>query len=263
MKLRRKTILLLSTIVVFSLVFGTAVMAYQTEGTPFDRIWEYIFWLEDEVEDFQTRFELQQQIHYLEIEIAELRAMLEFLENPWIEGPPGPQGPEGIQGEKGEKGDQGEQGFGFEPIGYFSYSPPSFKITWPWDGYEYDWRIYENELINFESIYEGAATFIAPVILPHRVTITNLTVNFRDTIEEQNLECRLIRHKNGSDVHSLAKVTSTTIGENSDHDEPITNYARIDNINYRYFLKVTIPKNSSPWNLVFRYAIISYEYPTD
>jgi len=308
MKIRRKFIALFSFITVVSFLFGTAVLAYQTEGAPFDEIWDAILGLEEDVEDLRTRSDLRKQISALEFEVAELRAILNFIEDPWIQGPPGPQGeqgpqgepgPQGIQGEQGEpgiegppgpegpsgtpgpqgeigpagppgpqgeqgpqgiqgeqgiqgpqgeqgpKGDTGEQGIGFQPICHLSFSPPAFTITWPWIVHEYDWRIYENELANFELTYDGAATFTAPVFLPHGVTVTNLTVHFRDAIEE-DLECRLIRNQIGSGTHSLAKVNSTT-GENSDHDEPTIYYSKIDNINYCYYLKVYIPRNSSPW----------------
>ena len=113
MNIKRKTVALAVVITILSSLFGTAVVAATTEGTVFDAIWDAILGLEEDVEDLQTQTDLQEQINDLEVEVAELRAVLDFLDDPWIQGPPGQDGLDGVdgaQGPVGPAGPQGEQG---------------------------------------------------------------------------------------------------------------------------------------------------------
>lgn len=116
MKLNKRVIALASVIMIISFLLGTVVVAVAPEDSGLDAIWEAIFGIEEDVEDLQTQVDYQAQINELEVEVAELRSVLELLDDPWIPGPPGmqgetgPQGPQGPQGNTGPQGPQGVQG---------------------------------------------------------------------------------------------------------------------------------------------------------
>jgi hypothetical protein len=109
MKLSRKYVVLTVTLVIASFLVGTGVVAAAT-GTPFDEIWKAIFGIQEDVEDLKTQLDLQAQIAALEAQTALLKAKLDLLTDPWIEGPPGATGATGATGPKGATGDQGPQG---------------------------------------------------------------------------------------------------------------------------------------------------------
>lgn len=109
MKFSRKYVVLTVTLVIASFLAGTVVVAAAT-GTPFDDIWKAIFGIQEDVKDLKTQLNLQAQIATLQAQMAGLKAKLDLLTDPWIEGPPGATGPAGPKGETGEQGPKGEQG---------------------------------------------------------------------------------------------------------------------------------------------------------
>ncbi|MCK4477541.1 hypothetical protein KAU88_03310 [Candidatus Bathyarchaeota archaeon] len=100
MKLNKKIVTLTSVIAIISFLIGTALVAAGPED-PLTEMWEAIFGIQDDVEDLQTQIDLQAQIADLQSEVDVLKAQMEFLEDPWIVGPPGPQGETGPQGALG------------------------------------------------------------------------------------------------------------------------------------------------------------------
>lgn len=116
LKLNKRVVALVSVIMIISFLIGTVVVATAPEDTGLDAIWDAIFGIEEDVEDLQTQVDYQTQINELEVEVAELRSVLELLDDPWIAGPPGtqgetgPQGPQGPQGVMGPTGPQGNIG---------------------------------------------------------------------------------------------------------------------------------------------------------
>lgn len=132
MKLSRKTVALISIIIVTSFFFGTAVFAAAPEGTGLEALWDAIFGIEQDVEDLQSQADLQAQIDDLKVETGILRELLDFLEDEWI---PGPAGPEGPQGETGPQGEPGAQGPMMSIPHNSSYTTNQISIsssTWDW-----------------------------------------------------------------------------------------------------------------------------------
>jgi len=94
----------------------------------------------------------------------------------------GPQGPQGETGETGPAGatgatePQGEPGIGFEPTGYISIPAPAFTSRYNTDP-------VETSLNGIQNLGTTTLEAIAPVQLPHRVTVTNVTFNWYDVDE--------------------------------------------------------------------------------
>ena len=200
------------------------------------------------------------------------------------QGPEGPQGEQGIQGSQGPKGDtgdtgpagatgpqgvkgdtgntgatgpQGEPGIGFEPTGYYSIPASAFVPLYN----TYDYRI-GTDVRNLEA--SGSCVFYAPIQLPHRVTIDNITGYWYDEEASLDIDCKLYRTVGDGYVQVLADVSSSgNTGFNSTVDTSISfGPPIIDNGAYEYTLYLVIPANSPTSNLRFRYATIGFTYPT-
>ena len=109
--MEKKKIIVPITILVILLTGFTVAYAENDNGKPFLEIWNAIFDIQEDVEEMQTTLDLQMQI-------AELKSTVEYLESrltvlelvPGPQGPEGPEGPSGPEGPPGEPGPQGEQG---------------------------------------------------------------------------------------------------------------------------------------------------------
>ena len=181
-------------------------------------------------------------------------------------GDTGPQGPAGatgatgatgLKGDTGDTGPQGEPGSGFEPTGYYSIPASAFVPL-------YNTRDYRigTDVRNLEASLSGV--FYAPIQLPHRVTIDNITGYWYDEEASLEIDCKLYRTLGDGYVQVLADISSFgDTGFNSTVDDSISfGPPIIDNSAYEYTLYLVIPANSPTSNLRFRYATIGFTYPT-
>jgi len=169
-------------------------------------------------------------------------------------GPQGPQGAQGEQGIQGIQGPQGEPGIGFDPIGLISIPASAFAPQYSTDNARID-----NFLWNYED--SGNVYFMAPVLLPHNATVTNVTSYWVDS-GDSVIYCNLYRSYSISNQLMAGMQSAGSPGYSSDYDETIE-YATVDNGQHAYYLYVAIPP-STPLHddYKFHFAVIEYEYPT-
>jgi hypothetical protein len=260
MNIKRKTIAIISVVVIASFLFGSIASAATPEGEGLDALWDAIFGIQDDVEELQGQSDLEARVSYLE-------GQFDMLPDTWLQGPPGPQGeqgetglqgevgpqgeqgPEGPEGPQGPPGEQGEPGSGFESIGYLSIPAAAFVPSQNGTAYFNGGNLIENH--DEHSIY-----LTAPVMLPHGVTVTNFTMHAMDESTEQ-IECRL--NQRGESNIEMAFTASTNVGVYSvTYDDSIQS-AVIDNIQNHYYLELIIPLDN-PVLLGFRWVVIEYEY---
>ena len=171
-----------------------------------------------------------------------------------VKGDKGDTGATGLQGDQGPEGPQGEPGIGFEPTGYYSIPASAFTSYYASRSTQIglDVRNLEASL---------SALFYAPVQLPHRVRINNVTGYWYDEEASLNITCRLCWTLGDGYVHYIADISSSgNTGFNSTVDTSV-NWL-IGNDNMEYALYLLIPANSPTSNLRFRYATIGFTYPT-
>jgi hypothetical protein len=177
-------------------------------------------------------------------------------------GPQGSAGPIGATGAKGDKGDTGEQGpqglqgepgIGFEPTGYISIAAPEFVSTSN-EGYIYT---------HLSNLGTYTAYFYGSFQLPHGVTITNFTSYWYDADVSEDMTCNLGRLiESDFTIYVLASAPSSgSAGFGSNVDTTVGS-SSVDNSDSTFIITVSIPPNSPPNNLRFRYATIGFAYPT-
>jgi hypothetical protein len=197
------------------------------------------------------------------------------------QGETGPQGPEGPQGPQGEQGDtgpqgatgpagatgpvgttgpqgpQGEQGVGFEPTGNISVSAFAFVPRYHYDNVSY------LPYYGLRNINTGAPVVcMAPLQLPHGVTITNVTFYFHD-VGTDLLHFYLLR-ENQTTLDQMGYVENSPPGDTPGDDYisfSSIDYATVDNNQYYYYLYIGVPWSLDPFDYQFHYALIEYEYP--
>jgi len=167
----------------------------------------------------------------------------------------GPQGAAGATGATGPIGPQGEPGIGFEPTGYISIPASEFIRG----GYNNNVYI-STDIRNYDSFIHYLD---APVLLPHRVTITNFTVYWYDANATSDISCSLWRAEGGEIVYSVANADSSgSSGYGSTTDTTIGfGLEKIDNSQYSYSIHLAIPGNAVD-SLRFRFVTIGFAYQT-
>jgi len=163
-------------------------------------------------------------------------------------------GPQGLKGDTGDTGPQGEPGIGFDPIGLISIPASAFAPQYSTDNARID-----NFLWNYED--SGNVYFMAPVLLPHNATVTNVTSYWVDS-GDSIIYCNLYRSYQISNQLMASMQSAGAPGYSSDYDDTIE-YATVDNGQHAYYLYVAIPA-STPLHddYKFHFAVIEYEYPT-
>ena len=135
--------------------------------------------------------------------------------------------------------------------GYVSVSTAAFQPVF--DGYDY--TNYGYYLTNDNDLGDY---FVAPVQLPHGVTVTKLTFYFYDDIAPSSHSyAYLYRADLAGSTDNLAFVQSTSTGNDSAYDDSI-NYATIDNSQYAYYLWLILDTSDHKAYGV----IIEYTYAT-
>lgn len=175
----------------------------------------------------------------------------------WATGPQGPKGDKGDtgpEGPAGATGPQGEPGIGFDPIGLVSIPASAFVPQYSTDNVRID-----SYLWNYED--SGNVYFMAPVLLPHNATVTNVTSYWVDS-GDSVIYCNLYRSYQISNQLMASMQSAGSPGYSSDYDDTIE-YATVDNGQHAYYLYVAIP-GSTPLHddYKFHFAVIEYEYPT-
>jgi hypothetical protein len=268
--MRKKVVALAVVVTILSSLLGTAVLAATTEGTPFDEIWDAILGIQDDVADLQTQVDLQAQIADLQSQIDVLKAQMEFLEDPWIVGPPGPEGPqgeigpEGPQGERGPQGEtgpigpQGESGNGFQQSGTIRVSAAEFNP-------HYSDTMYElSGWTDLRYLGVGVEAFYCAVQLPHGATITEVGFYFIDEVP-QDILLNLCRVTGGAASSLVASVSSSGVtGIGSAFDSTISN-SLINSNDFIYAFLLLLPQHAPTgmgtegW-CSFTSAYIEYEF---
>jgi len=176
-------------------------------------------------------------------------------------GPAGVTGPQGAKGDKGDTGDtgpegpQGEPGIGFEPTGYLSIPATSFVSSDSTDVTLIHWNGIQN-------LDTTAVEFFGSVLLPHGVTITNVTFYWYDADASEDITFRMYRtFGNNLGYWMTSGSSSGSAGSGSTVDTTISDQT-IDNELWNYCLYVEIPANSPSTNLRFRFVTIGFAYPT-
>ena len=96
MNINRKMIAFMCVIMIGSFLLGNiAVVAAPDVTGGLEDLWNAIWGIEEDVADLQIESQLELRIEELEVEVAELRGVLDLLDDPWIYGPAGPKGEEG------------------------------------------------------------------------------------------------------------------------------------------------------------------------
>ncbi len=172
------------------------------------------------------------------------------------QGPQGPQGPEGPTGATGATGPQGEPGIGFEPTGYISIPASAFTSR-------YDTDPVETSLNGIQNLDTTTLEAIAPVQLPHGVTVTNVTFNWYDVEEFEDITGSLLRleWKYVLAVYPMATASSSGYPGFTSTVDTTIDYATIDNRLYTYCLQIFIPYNVAKHDLVLHYVTIGFAYP--
>lgn len=175
-------------------------------------------------------------------------------------GPKGEKGDTGPQGEKGETGSQGPPGIGVEPVGYISVPAAAFAPQYC-NTSLMDVKI-DTQLYNYGSDY---AHFTAPVLLPHGVTIRNVTWYFYDGGASQ-IQLHLGRYNQtiggAPSYNSIAfHLTQGASGYGIGYDDTISISATVDNIRWTYILTVSLPPSATHTDYRFQYAVVEYEFP--
>ncbi len=166
-------------------------------------------------------------------------------------GATGSQGPAGVQGPEGA---QGEPGIGFSPTGYVSIPASALQSNNP------------DSIVRISSIAFNDDTskvvLSAPVLLPHGVTITNVTFYWTDTHTSENIYCSLRRTTVDSPlVYQIAGGNSNAMAEWGSTVFTETLFSEVDNSQHSYFIFIEIPGDVG-LDLQFHFATIGFEYPT-
>ena len=123
--------------------------------------------------------------------------------------------------------------------------------------YEDDISYIGSYLVNLDTSY---GYFFAPVLLPHGVTVTNVTFYCHDDDANLGMTYDLYRY-DGSIADRMAGDQSLYSPGSITAVDTSISYATIDNSQYSYYLLVIIPGNAG-YNLRFRFATIGFAYPT-
>jgi hypothetical protein len=170
----------------------------------------------------------------------------------------GPQGEQGLEGPQGPQGPQGERGIGFEPTGNISVSAFAFVPRYHTDNVSYG-PYYGLRNLNTAS----PVVCMAPLQLPHRSTITNVTFYFHDLGTTDLFHFYLLR-ENQTTLDQMGYVENSPPGDTPGNDHisfSSIDYAAVDNNQYCYYLYIGIPWSFDPFDYQFHYALIEYEYP--
>lgn len=122
-----------------------------------------------------------------------------------------------------------------------------------------DWDVTAVRLANRASL--NLQGFYAPVILPHGVTVTKVTLyGYRDdAAASMLLRLRRTDRQGSNDIMALAQANWTD-GYNSIYDDTIAS-ALIDNENYSYSLELQLNPNDSVNDVRFTGAKIAFTLP--
>jgi hypothetical protein len=175
-------------------------------------------------------------------------------------GATGATGPAGPTGATGATGPQGPAGVGFEPIGYISVPASAFAPQFS-DPSIMNVKI-DTQLYNYGS---SVAYFTAPVLLPHGVTIRNVTWYFYDRgTSQMDLELGRYNQTIGG-VPSYQSITfhltQGAPGYGIGYASAIYLGATVDNIQWTYILTVSLPPSATHTDYRFQYAVVEYEFP--
>ena len=129
-----------------------------------------------------------------------------------------------------------------------------------------DKRVYHG--LDYAYVAAGTVTFTAyvdcDVLLPQGATITELRAWVWDSDPSGYVQVNLYRAANGSGSTSMASVF-TTVGFNVGSVQNLATTtianATVDNVNYRYFLEVTLAPNAATSNIRFYNARLTYTLP--
>jgi hypothetical protein len=262
MNIKKRTVLIMSVVVIVSFLIGSIVVAAAPEDTGLDALWDALFGLEEDVEELETQLDLQAQIDDLQQQINELgvetgtnTALLDFLEDEWIPGPEGPQGP---QGEKGDKGDTGEPGLGFGTQG--NISVPCLEFVPQGDEVSYSKGLFG--LTNTD-IARGWG-FYAGVQLPQGSTITRVFCYWQDWRLDGDLQLRLFSYN--LEEHTLTAMAGVWSASDAGYGYTATSIianSLIDNNKNVYFVLVDLPEFDTVAGVIdFKGVLIEYEYIT-
>jgi len=175
-------------------------------------------------------------------------------------GPKGENGTAGATGATGANGTQGPAGIGFEPIGYISVPAAAFAPQYS-NTSDMDVQI-DTQLYNLGS---GPAYFTAPVLLPHGVTLRNVTWYFYDGGGSQ---IDLVLGRYNQTIGGVPSYQSITFhltqgapGYGIGYASAIYLGETVDNIQWTYILTVSLPPSATHTDYRFQYAVIEYEFP--
>lgn len=121
---------------------------------------------------------------------------------------------------------------------------------------EQDWLISHDSLHNRVTL--ESQTFYTPIVLPHGVTISKLTLYGDRDDDLALLRLTLTRDDLAGAFDVMAEITADWItGYSSKYEDTIL-YPTIDNANYSYSLKVQLTPNDSINDVKFVFAKIEF-----
>jgi hypothetical protein len=91
----------------------------------------------------------------------------------------------------------------------------------------------------------SAATFYAPVSLPHGATLANFRLYYYRDDAAASLTSRLVRMTVGGSVTTMVSVTADDATGYAYEQNQVISYPIIDNLNYYYWVETTIDNNNS------------------
>jgi hypothetical protein len=142
--------------------------------------------------------------------------------------------------------------------GTLTWAERTSRISIPAAAFEpgADSFVYHNNGSNLYSEY--GVNFFAPVNLPDGSTVTKVTLYYEDDTAAGDLTVSLKRFDFGLNlVYTLAEVTSSDGGYDSDYDDTIT-YPQVDNASNSYYLYATF--GASSIDLMLKSVVIEYEF---
>ena len=128
-----KNYIILTTIIITAFLLGSIVTAAPDGTSVLDDLWNYIFGIEEDVEELQNQLLLMAMIDDLEDRIEDLE------DDPGTPGPigptgpigpPGPEGPEGPEGPTGPPGPEGDTGDTGPKGDTGSFFAPDYDSGW-------------------------------------------------------------------------------------------------------------------------------------
>jgi hypothetical protein len=142
-------------------------------------------------------------------------------------------------------------GRGYVSIQAVAFQPQNEKFPYYMDG---------KEIFNYTG---QSATYFAPVLLPHGVTVTKVTFYYFDEINESD-NCGvavLERHNNAGNRQAMASIVTNDDGISSNYDDEI-DYAPIDNSLYSYYSSLFLCSgNVHAYSVIIEYTNLPLSLP--